>query len=99
MSTPVRLYRAMSSAEAEQTLRDGKPSFLRRWKWFSPYREWVEDRVMGGSFNNSRFLPERYAILLRFTVEDDGAFIRKDKEWALDRRKKQMVKWIAVEQV
>ena len=95
------LYRAMSETEAMATLQWGKPVFIRRFKWFSPYLEFVASRVMDGEFNGSKFKPERYTHLLQFEVPDGDLreFVREgDCNWRLDRRRVQMVRWQNIEE-
>lgn len=95
----MELYRAMCDAEFHQTLRSRQPVFLRRFKWFSPSREFVEKRVMDGQFNNSRFKPDHYTKLIRFTISAENArlFRQGQKEWALDRRLSNLISWVSVD--
>lgn len=95
----MELYRAMCDAEFHQTLRSQKPSFFRRFKWFSPDREFVENRVLDGEFNNSRFKPDRYTRLIKFTISPESIrFFRQNrKEWMLDVRVSQFVSCVSVE--
>lgn len=64
------LYRAMCDEEAKHTLANGRPHFLRRCKWFSPSLGFIQQRVQGGSFNNSKVKPERYTRLFMFYTDD-----------------------------
>ncbi len=93
------LYRAMCLEELQATLAAGRPVFIRRFKWFSPDLSFVRNRVMDGSFNNSRFKRNRYAGLVRFTVgdRDTEAFRKMARELMLDRRVAHLVAWVKVE--
>lgn len=81
------IYRAMCDEEAERTLANGRPDFLRRFKWFSHNLEFIKGKVQGGSFNNSKYKPERYSRLLAFEVEDlDKSCFVSNNEIQFDRR-------------
>ena len=82
------VYRAMCEEEAEITLKNGRPNFMRRFKWFSPNLDFIKGRVQSGSFNNSKYKPERYSRLLSFWVEDlaSSDFV-SNNEIQFDRRK------------
>ena len=83
------LYRAMCHNEAEQTIKDGRPAFMNRFKWFGT-EEFVRQRVQDGMFAKSRFKPDAYARVLRFEVPDDQLHHLKHVgryEWMLDVRK------------
>lgn len=67
----MRIFRAMCDAEANSMLQSGKLSFNSKFKWFGT-KEFVESRVKDGKFNNSRFVPDRYARLFEFEVDDDS---------------------------
>ena len=92
------LYRAMCEPEAVDTIRGGRPSFLRRYKFFSPLESFVHERVQDGEFNNSRFKPTRYTHLLAFEVRsaDVQWFTKSAREWKLDRRCEQNVHWVRI---
>ena len=94
----MELYRAMCDAEFHQTLRSQCPVFVHRFKWFSPNREFIKNRVMDGKFNNSQFKPERYTQLIKFTISDQSVqfFSQEQKEWKLDRRMSHQVSWVSV---
>ena len=88
------VYRACCREEAEATLSAGAPAFLRRWKWFSPDRDFVTERVQDGRFNRSDVKPARYTVLLRLEIAaGDDKFIKRNREWALDRRLANSVRW------
>ena len=63
------IYRAMCDEEADKTIKNKKPDFLRKFKWFSPNLSFITERVQGGSFNNSNHKSKRYTRLLAFTTE------------------------------
>lgn len=82
------IYRAMCDEEAELTLRNKRPNFLRRFKWFSHNLEFIKDRVQGGNFNNSKYKPERYNRLLSFEVKNlNNCNFISNNEIQFDRRK------------
>lgn len=82
------IYRAMCEAEAERTLANGRPDFLRRFKWFSPNLAFIKARVQDGKFNNSKNKPERYTRLLMFKTDDihKSDFV-SNNEVQFDRRR------------
>lgn len=88
------LYRAMCKEEAARSIAAGRPQFVSRYKWFSPFREFVTQRVQDGVFNNSRFKQWRYTEVLEFTFSDESLpyFNQNGKEYMLDRRDSQMVR-------
>jgi hypothetical protein len=92
------LYRAMSPEEAEKTINNKEVQFIRRFKWFSPSLEFVNNRVRDGKFNNSKFSTEKYTHLLKFEFrdKDDVAFIKNKDEWMLDVRKTPLIKLLSV---
>jgi hypothetical protein len=94
----MELFRAMSEVEFQETLHSQQPPFLRRFKWFSPNHQFVQDRVQDGKFNNSRFKPERYTRLVRFVISPESVrFFRKSpREWMLDRRMAHLVSWLSI---
>lgn len=82
------LYRAMCDEEAERTLKNGRPDFLRKFKWFSPNLDFIRERVQDSNFNNSKYKSERYKRLLVFETQDidKSDFVSKN-EVQFDRRK------------
>lgn len=82
------IYRAMCDEEAELTLRNKRPNFLRRFKWFSHNIDFIKDRVQGSNFNNSKYKPKRYNRLLLFEVENlDKSDFVSNNEIQFDRKK------------
>ena len=101
----MRLYRAMSREEWRATQALGRPAYIGRWKWFSPDRVWVQARVMDGEFNNSRFVPDRYCVLVEFQLrgseekwfaKNRGCCHCGKREWALHKRQAHQVQWLGV---
>lgn len=94
------LYRAMSPEEAEATLREGKPVFKKRWKWFSNNKTWVEEYIHKNGFANSQFKTDPYSVILKFVFDSDEHFRQLNKkEWMLDVRKMPLIKTISVSSV
>jgi len=84
----MKIYRAMCSEEAVKTLENGRPHFLRRFKWFSHKLNFITDRVQDGSFNNSKVKNDRYTRLFEFEVHDlTKADFISNNEIQFDRRK------------
>lgn len=80
------LYRAMCEEEYKQTLKLRKPDFsLKRFKYFSPSYDFILSRVKDGSFNNSRFVKDRYKYLMAFNIEGHD-YLKENKEVQIDRR-------------
>lgn len=97
----MELFRAMCEVEFQETLHSQQPSFFRRFKWFSPDRQFVLNRVRDGKFNNSRFKPERYTKLVRFVISPKNThlFRKNSREWMLDRRVSHLVLWLSIEEL
>lgn len=82
------IYRAMCDEEAERTIRNNQPDFLRRFKWFSHNLDFIRGRVQSGSFNNSKYKTERYSRLLSFEIDNlDKCDFVSNNEIQFDRRK------------
>lgn len=95
----ITLYRAMCPAEAEETLKSKSPSWNSRFKWYSRDRDWIESRVRDGKFNNSKFVADRYSVVIEHQIrEEDLMKFSKvgAKELMLDRRRANSVKFIEV---
>lgn len=104
----VCLYRAMSREEWFATQALKRPAYIGRWKWFSPDRDWVQQRVMDGNFNNSKFVPGRYSVLVVFDIsaQDSKWFDNRrgcaqcgEREWALHKRRAHQVRWRQIRMV
>jgi hypothetical protein len=86
----ITLYRAVCLEESEKTLHFQSLQFHRnKEKCFSPSLDWIKSRVQDGKFNNSAYIRNRYAHLLRFELEDDqiSKFIICSHEWKTNIRK------------
>ena len=86
------IYRAMCKVEYEETLKLGKPHFHSRFKWFSPNLSWITERVQGGNFNNSRYLPDRYKYVLSFEWDGTNDDFTSENEIQFDRRRNPNIK-------
>lgn len=83
----MRIYRAMCKEEYDDTLRHGKPSFTRRYKWFSHDLDWIRERVQDGKFNNSKYKKDRYEYLLCFDWDGEKHDHWNRYEIQFDRRR------------
>lgn len=84
----MKIYRAMCHEEAVRTIANGRPDFLRRFKWFSHNLDFITGRVQDGEFNNSNHKPERYSRLFEFEIDDiSKADFVSNNEIQFDRRK------------
>jgi hypothetical protein len=96
------LFRAMSPDESATTLNGGRPSFIRKHKWFSTSFEFITGRVMDSKFNNSYACPERYCQLLQFTIQIKDlkyfSYLGR-RELMLSVRQSHMIKWLAVQRI
>ena len=67
----MKLYRAMSEQEFNNVTNDRPFAWKGKFKWFSPNKEFVLNRVRDGKFNNSNFDNRRYTHLVEYLVEDN----------------------------
>lgn len=67
------VYRAMSQQEFEETVKYGKPSFIRKMKWFSDSLDFISSRVRDGRFNHSDQCPDRYVRIVEFDADMNKA--------------------------
>ena len=67
----MKLYRAMSEQEFNNVTNDRPFAWKSKFKWFSPNKEFVLNRVRDGKFNNSNFDKGRYTHLVEYLVEDN----------------------------
>lgn len=98
----VKLWRAMSPDELAQTLKELKPSFIGRFKWFSDNPVFIKNRVLDGKFNHSQSNPDRYSRLIELSLQraDMDKFQRvAQHELMLDRRKAHLVRWLSVNEI
>ncbi len=79
------IYRAMCEEEYLNTLKKGAPDFLKRKKWFTPNKDFL-NRVLDGKFNNSSF-KDKYTHLVVFEVSNiECCDWFNSKEIQIDRR-------------
>lgn len=100
-SEDIVLFRAMNKEEFDATLKNKKPTFISRFKWFSPNIDFILKRVKGSDFNNSRIEKERYNFILKFVIDkkDLKHFKLLNKnEYMLDRRNIQLINWKNIEE-
>jgi len=82
-----KLYRVMCEDEALKTIANGRPNFIKRFKWFSDSLSFIKDRVQDGRFNNSGFVSGRYSRVFEFETEDLHKSLRVSAhEVQFDRR-------------
>ena len=67
----MKLYRVMSEQEFNNVANDKPFAWKSKFKWFSPNKEFVLNRVRDGKFNNSNFDNRRYTHLVEYLVEDN----------------------------
>ncbi len=88
----LKIYRAMCKKEFQESTNN-RLAWQSRFKWFSSNKDFVVNRVKDGRFNNSRFIPDRYSILVEIGIEDFNHFNQiNDQELMLDRRQANQVK-------
>lgn len=94
------IYRAMSDDEYNSTISRNKPHFIRKYKYFSPYLDFITTRVLDGKFNNSNYIPSKYTKVVSFLIDDGDViyFSICGKEWALDVRNIQHIHWREIRQ-
>lgn len=74
------VYRAMSQQEFDETIKYGKPSFLRKVKWFSDSLEFIHSRVRDGRFNHSDQCHARYTRIVEFEADISKADWHRNNE-------------------
>ena len=92
----------MCLEEATETLKNQKPVFRKRFKWFSDDLSFIKDRVKDGRFSHSQFKVDPYFVILKFCVNDaDMCEFNKlnQKEIMLDIRRLPMVRFLKVEEL
>lgn len=90
------LFRSMCDKELEDMANFNSLSWNSKFKWFGT-EEFVNLRVRDNKFNNSKFVPDRYKNLVKFTIDDNSAihFSRcGNREFMLNIRKANSVKII-----
>ena len=66
----MRLYRLMSKPEFDSVSEDHPFSWNSKFKWFSPNKDFILNRVKDGKFNNSNFDNKRYTHLVEYAIDD-----------------------------
>lgn len=92
------LFRAMCEQEFLDTMKTNSLSWNSRFKWFGT-EDFVKSRVRDGSFNNSKFVGDRYSRLVQFEFDEKSVqhFTKcGHREFMLDRRKVPMVKILSI---
>lgn len=77
----MKLYRLMSKLEFDSVSEDRPFSWNSKFKWFSPNKHFIIDRVNDGKFNNSSFKKERYTHLVEYLVEDSRKVLKTVSEY------------------
>lgn len=72
----MKLYRLMSKLEFDSVSEDRPFSWNNKFKWFSPNKHFIIDRVNDGKFNNSHFKKDRYTHLVEYLVEDSRKVLK-----------------------
>lgn len=90
------VYRAMCDDELADTIKNGKPSFHKRFKWFTKELDFVRERVQDGHFNNSNHVKNRYQHIAMFEADVSVAVSVSKKELQFDRRKNPNIKFLEV---
>lgn len=86
--------------EEFQNTTDNRFSWNSRFKWFSSDKDFIVNRVKDGKFNNSRFIADRYSILVEIGVEDFAHFNQLNRqELMLDRRRANQIKIHYIRQI
>jgi hypothetical protein len=86
------LYRAMCKEEFESTIKEGSAVFYKRFKWFTPNKEFLMNRVRDGKFNNSHIERNRYDYIVCFEADMTKARILNNNEVQFDRRRNPTIK-------
>jgi len=82
------IYRAMCREEFARTLKFGKADFsLRRFKWFATDLDFIMNRVLDKTFNNSRHVPDRYVHIVQFEADVSKADWIRNHEIQFDVRR------------
>lgn len=66
----MKLYRLMSEKEFNSISPDKPFSWKGKFKWFSPNKDFILNRVKDGKFNNSNFDNKRYTHLVEYVIND-----------------------------
>ena len=87
------VYRAMCKEELDNTLKENKAVFYKRFKWFTPNIDFILERVRDGRFNNSGFVEDRYQYIVCFEADVSKARLLNDNEIQFDRRRNPSIKF------
>lgn len=89
------LYRAMCEQEAQETIKNLQPSFIKRFKWFSTNVDFIKNRVLDKNFNNSCGKETKYYRIFMFELQNTNSadWIKKD-EVQIDRRNNAKISFI-----
>lgn len=60
----------MSKEEFDNVTHDRPFSWNSKFKWFSPNKDFILNRVKDGKFNNSNFDNKRYTHLVEYVIND-----------------------------
>lgn len=87
------LYRAMCPSEFEQVSERHPLAWKSKFKWFGT-KEFVDNRVRDGKFNNSKFVANRYKHIVIYEVLSGIEYFSKcgHNEFMLNCRKAPLVK-------
>ena len=94
----MKLYRAMSEQEFNNVTNDRPFAWKSKFKWFSPNKEFVLNRVRDGKFNNSNFDNRRYTHLVEYLVEDNLKVLQtvSTHEMMLARKDEPLIKVLGI---
>ena len=94
----MKLYRAMSEQEFNYVENDRPFAWKSKFKWFSPNKEFVLNRVRDGKFNNSNFDNRRYTHLVEYLVEDNLKVLQtvSTHEMMLARKDEPLIKVLGI---
>lgn len=97
----MKLYRLMSKLEFDSVSEDHPFSWNSKFKWFSPNKRFVFDRVKDGKFNNSHFKKDRYTHLVEYLVEDNRKVLKtvSDHERMLSRKDEPLLTVLQVSKI
>lgn len=84
----------MCDTEFQDMQKFNSLSWNSKFKWFGT-KEFVNERVLDGNFNNSKFVPDRYIKTIKIEFSQDSLqHFRKcgNNEFMLERKKVPLVK-------
>lgn len=90
-------YRAMNEQEMSNTIKNNRPSFNGRYKFFSNDLEFIINRVRDGKFAHSNFKNKPYEYILKFDIDNEENIRQlNEKEWMIDVRKIPLIKFNSI---